>query len=99
MFLDRANHPNNSLSANHFALVADWLNARTNLHNYLAKPRKLLRAENYPTALEIIRTQLNFHSVARENIDEIHPHFSRHMSQNDMSILKSYSKHIVWQLF
>lgn len=37
---------------------------------------------------QVVRADFDGHAVARENSDVVHPHFSRNMSQNHMSVFQ-----------
>ena len=62
------------------------------------KPALLIAVHNTP-AIQVIRTQLHRHSVARQDADEVLPHSPGHMSQNLMLILQLYLEHGVGQRF
>src|SRR4029453_11735598 len=51
-----------------------------------------LRAEDDPRARQVVRRQLDRHLVAREDLDVVHPHLSRYVSQHDVVVLELHAK-------
>src|ERR671915_1181476 len=64
----RADHHHSPAAPDHLALVADGLDARTNLHAVA-----LLVPIDDATARQVVRRQLDQHPIARQDADVVHP--------------------------
>jgi hypothetical protein len=53
----------------------------------------LFRTVRYSTPAEIIRRQLNRHSVSRQNFYEMHSHFPGYVGQDPVPIIQLHPEH------
>src|SRR5262245_13102591 len=58
-----------------------------------------LVAVDDPPARQVVRRQLDRHLVARQDLDEMHPHLARDVGQHLVSVLQLDPEHRVWQRF
>jgi len=107
-----ADHHDPAITADHFALFADLLDARLDLHGVplrvavgqLDRPSAialaaqcLLVAVDDTTTCQVVRAQLHHYPVLRENPDVVLAHFSRDVRQNDVLVGELNAKHRVRQ--
>ena len=59
----------------------------------------LLESEYDATLGQVIRTHLEPHLVARQNLDVVHPHLAGDVSRNLMTVLQFYAEHGVGERF
>ena len=52
---------------------------------------------SYSSLGQIVRRQFDGHLVALEYSDEMHPHFSRDVSQHFMAVVQTHLEHGVWK--
>jgi hypothetical protein len=62
-------------------------------------PRVSCLPENNPGFAHIVRRDLNFYFVARDDADEILSHFSADMGENPLAVWQGYPKHRIGQNF
>jgi hypothetical protein len=107
-----ADHHDPAITADHFALFADLLDARLDLHGIplrvtvgqlerqqlaLKPPSNLLVAVDDTTTGEVVRAQLHHYAVLREDSDVVLAHLSRDVCQNDVLVGELNAKHRVRQ--
>ena len=90
-----ANDVDHAFSSDNLALVTYLLYRCPHLNGYLLG--RLFVSVDYPSTAEIIRGQLNCHFVSGQNLDEVHPHLPRNMSQDAMAIFQFHPERGVWQ--
>jgi hypothetical protein len=91
-----------AMTADDLALLADRLNAGTDLH---ARPAwvelftdlSLLVSIGDPTSGEVVRGEFNLYLVARKDADVVHAHLSGNMGQNLVAVFELDPKHGVWE--
>ena len=89
-----ADHPNAAVPPDDLALLTDFLDTRTNLHDDL-----LLVSIRDATAREVVGGELDLHLVAREDSDVVHPHLSRDVRQHLVAVLELYPEHRIREGF
>jgi hypothetical protein len=52
-----------------------------------------------PSSRQVVRAELDRHSIAGENPDEMHPHLPRHVRENRVLVLELDPKHGIGQRF
>jgi hypothetical protein len=106
-------HPNDTFTPNDLTVTAHLLNRSSNFHQilqgpegprftYLPVPRtntSLLCSKYDPRATQIIGRQFNRDLVPWQDADVVHPHFSRNMAKDYMSILELYPKRSIRKIF
>lgn len=65
----------------------------------IARLSGLLIAVGYTPAAEIVRRQFHGDFVAGQNLDKMHSHFARDVTENFMSIFQNYSKRSIGETF
>ena len=92
-----ADHAHTAVTTNDLALVADFLDAGTDLHDASVASDEeglvLLVSVGNATSGEVIRRELDLDSIAGQNSDVIHPHLARNVGKHLMSILEFDPKH------
>ncbi len=63
----------------------------------VAETVRLLEPIGNAPAVQIIYRQLNRDLIARQDLDVMHPHLARDMSQDIVPVLELNPKHCVWQ--
>lgn len=102
-----------SVTTDHLALVANWLNAGVNLHDvsFFRCPRtardssrplltvlkRLLVTVNDPTTGQIVWAEFNYDPILWEDSDVVLAHFSGNVSENQVSVCEFYPKHCIGQ--
>ena len=61
--------------------------------------RLLLEPVGNPTALQVVYGKLDGHLISRQDLDVVHTHLARNMSQNLVAVFKLYLEHCVRQGF
>src|SRR3990170_2138905 len=89
-----ANDHDATTATNHLALVADPLDARTNLH---VAPVGLLVAVDHSAPAEVVGAQFDQYLVAGKDSDVMHPHLSRDVSEYLVTVVELDAKHRVGQ--
>src|SRR5262245_20290495 len=89
-----ADHTNHALATHHLAVLADLLHGRSNLHDRfsLFTAARLLVAIRDPAARQVVRGHLDRHLVARQDLDEMHPHLARDVSEQTVAVLELHAK-------
>ena len=85
-----ADHHDATVPTNDFALLADFLDTRSDLHGV-----PLLVAVRNATPGEVVRSELYLNLVAWQNADVVHAHLSGDMRQYFVAILELDTEHSV----
>src|SRR6185503_5374824 len=88
-----ADHEDRALSPDDLALVAALLYGRPDFHSLV--PHSTRDA----TPFEVIMAQLDQHLVPRDDTNEVHPHLSRDVREDRMSVLEFHLEHGVGEGF
>src|SRR6516165_2256982 len=88
-----ADHPDDTAAPDDLAFLADRLHARPNLH----LTPVLLVPIGDPTPVEVVRSDLHLHLVARQDPDPVHPHLPGAVRQHLVPVLELDSEHGVGQ--
>jgi hypothetical protein len=94
-----ADHPDAAVPTDDLALLTDFLDARTNLHDAFGLSLGLLVSIGDTTAGEVVGGEFDLHLVARENSDVVHPHFSRDVRQHFVAVLELHPEHCIGERF
>ena len=87
-----------TITTNDFALVANLLHARFNLHDSLLTNNfhLLLVPVNDPTSGEVIWTQFNDHTIFRQDANVVLSHLPADVCENFVSIGELNAEHRIW---
>src|SRR3972149_8229515 len=84
-----ANDANDAFSAYHLAFRAYLPDRRPDFHRILL----LLRSVYDPAPRQVVRRQLHRDAVARQDLDEMHPHLSRYVGEHFHLVVELHPKH------
>src|SRR5262245_5472180 len=93
----RADDADRAVTADHLALLAHLLDARTYLHPALTGTLCSLVPVGDATAPEVVRGELDLHPVAGEDPDVVHPHLPGDVCEHLVPVLELDTEHRVGQ--
>ena len=96
-----ANHHDATVATNDFALVADFLHARLDLHGFFLgfelADSVLLVAVDDPAAREVVGRKLHDHSIVRKDPDVVHPHLPADVREHFVPVVQLHPEHCIGQ--
>jgi hypothetical protein len=91
------------MAADDFALFTDGFNARADFHRRASFRRftgfSLFVSIGDPTSGEVVRGEFYLDTIAGQDSDVMHTHFSGNVGQHLVAIFKLDTKHRIWQRF
>src|SRR5574340_1215521 len=96
-----ADDPHYAIAADDLAVAAELLDRSQYFHHSTLAPRpsSLLRPERDPRARQVVRRELDGDLVAGEDLDVVHAHLSRDMSEHHVAVLELHAGGRVGQHF
>lgn len=99
MFLDTGAHDvDAAAAADDLAMLANLLDGRTDFHD-IESVAGLFVAVRDSTAVEIIRRQFHADLVTGQNLDKMHAHFARNVTENFVPVFQYHTECSVGQAF
>src|SRR2546428_7276970 len=91
--------PRHALTLDDLAVFAAHFDRRSYLHRFpvSTSPESLLEPIGDSASSEVVRRQLDLHTVARQDPDEVHPHLPAHVREHLVAVLELDAEHRVRQ--
>ena len=92
MFLNtRADDIDAAVTADDLAVLTNLLDGRTDFHDVLSAARLFVSVCDAP-AVKVVRRQFHADLVAGQNLDEMHAHFARNVTENFVAVFEHHAE-------